>query len=115
MSDYDRDREPIGEPASEPIHDTERTTIIHTDSDRGRGGSVLIAVVLIIAVLALLFILFGGNLNRAADEVGVNVDVDTPKIDLKVPDVNINVPDNIKVELPDVDVETKDEGEAEKE
>ncbi len=110
MSDYNRDPEPV----REPIRETERTTVIHTDGDRGRGGSVLIAVVLIIAVLALLFILFGGNLNRAADEVGVNVDVDTPNVDLKVPDVNINVPDNIKVELPDVDVQTKDETEAEK-
>lgn len=88
MSDYDRD--------PEPIRETERTTVVHTDGDRGRGGGVIIAVILLIAVLALLFFLFGGNLNRAADEVGVNVNVDAPKVE--VPDLNVN--------LPDIDVHT---------
>jgi hypothetical protein len=97
MGDYDRDRE--------PIRDTERTTIVHTDGG-GRGGGMVIAVVLIIAVLALLYFLFGGNLNRAADEVGVNVNVDTPKVevpDVKIPDVDINVPENVNIDLSDGD------------
>jgi hypothetical protein len=101
MSDYDRDREPIRE--------TERTTVVTTGGDRGGGGGVLIAVVLIIAVLGLLFILFGGNFNKAADKVGVNVDVALPKTELKVPDIDVNVPDNINVQLPDVDVKSDPE------
>ena len=71
---------------------------------------MLIAVVVILAVLILLFVLFGGNLNRAADEVGVNVNVDTPKVE--VPDIDVNVPEKIEVDLPDVD--TKDEPPANK-
>ena len=100
MSDHDRERE--------TVRDTDRTTIIRTDGDRDRGGSgVLIAVVLIIALLGLLFFLFGGSFfNRAADNVGVNVNVAAPKID--VPDINVKVPDNVKVDLPDVKVKTDD-------
>ena len=56
----------------EPVRET---TIIHTDS--GGGAGTAIAVVLLIAVLALLFYLFGGQLlgSRTAD---VKVHVDTP-------------------------------------
>jgi hypothetical protein len=96
MGDYDRDREPLRE--------SERTTIITSDGDRGRGSGVLIAVVVILALLILLFVLFGGGFNRAADEVGVNVNVDTPKIE--IPDIDVKVPEKIEVDLPDVD--TKD-------
>jgi hypothetical protein len=92
------------DPDREPIRESERTTIISTDGDRGRGGGAIIAVVVILAVLILLFVLFGGNLNRAADEVGVNVDVETPKVEM--PNVDINVPEKIEVDLPEV--ETKD-------
>jgi hypothetical protein len=103
MGDYDRDRE--------PPRDTERTTIITSDGDRGRGSGVLIAVVVILAVLILLFVLFGGSLNRAADEVGVNVNVDTPQVEM--PDIDVKVPD-IDVNVPDVEVDTKDEPPANK-
>ena len=99
MSDHDRDRETIRE--------TDRTTVVHTDGGRS-GGGVLIAIVLILAVLALLFFLFGGGFNRTADEVGVNVDVDAPKVE--VPDVNVKIPDKIDVEIPDVDVKTDGDG-----
>lgn len=98
------------DPDREPLRESERTTIIATDGDRGRGGGAIIAVVVILAVLILLFVLFGGNLNRAADEVGVNVDVEAPK--LEVPNVDINVPEKIEVDLPEV--ETKDEPPANK-
>jgi hypothetical protein len=98
MGDYDRDREPLRE--------SERTTIITSDGNRGRGSGAVIAVVVILAVLVLLFVLFGGGLNRAADEVGVNVNVDTPKVE--VPDINVKVPEKIEVNVPDVDVQTKD-------
>ena len=98
------------DPDREPLRESERTTIITTDGDRGRGGGAIIAVVVILAVLVLLFVLFGGSLNRAADEVGVNVDVETPKVE--VPNVDINVPEKIEVDLPDVD--TKKEAPANK-
>jgi len=89
-----------------PPRDTERTTIIHTDGERRGGSGVLIAVVVIVALIILGYLFLGGGLNRAADEVGVNVNVDTPAV--QIPDVNINVPD-IDVDLPEVDVDTKDE------
>ena len=96
------------DPDREPLRESERTTIITTDGDRGRGGGAIIAVVVILAVLILLFVLFGGSLNRAADEVGVNVDVETPKVEM--PNIDINVPEKIEVDLPD----TKDEPPANK-
>lgn len=78
------DREP------EKVRDTERTTIIHTDGDRGGGGGILLAVVALILLAALLFFLFGGgNLGRTADEGDVNVNIDAP---IEVPDVNVEVP-----------------------
>ena len=79
---------------TEPVRERE-TTVVTTD---GGGGGVILAVVLILAVLALLYFLFSGSFNRAADEVGVNVNVEAPKIE---------VPDNIELKLPeDVDVTT---------
>jgi len=103
MSDHDRDREP------ERVRETDRTTtVVHTDGGGRRGGGgVLIAVLLIVALLALLFFLFGGNMNRAADEVGVNVDVDVPKVE--VPDVDLKVPEKIEVDVPK-EIEVKTEG-----
>jgi hypothetical protein len=92
MGDYDRDRE--------PARDTERTTIIESGR-RGGGGGLAIVAVVIVAVLALLFLLFGGYLNRAADEVGVNVDVAAPKLDIKVPDVEVNIPEKIELTVPE--------------
>ena len=100
MTDPDRGRE--------TIRDTERTTtVIQTDGNRG-GGGILLAVVLILVLLAILYFLFSGSFNRAADEVGVNVNVEAPKV--AVPDVNIKVPDKIDVNVPDVDVKTEGDG-----
>ena len=91
MTDPDRD--------PERIRDTERTTIIQTgDGERRGSGGVIIAVVLVLALLVLLFVLFGGGLNRAADEVGVNVNVDAPDLNVKIPD---------KIEIPNVEVKTE--------
>lgn len=110
----DRDRDPLGEP--ETVRETERTTVVHTGGDGGRGGGggLVIALVLLVAVVALLFYLFGGGLNRAADEVGVNVNVETPEIkttdiDVKLPDVDIG-----DVKLPDVDIDTDSGGDGNK-
>ena len=91
MTDPDRERE--------TVRDTERTTVIQTGGDRGGGGGVLLAVLVIVVLLAVLYFVFSGSFNRAADNVGVNVNVDAPKID--VPDVNLKVPDKIEVKVPD--------------
>lgn len=96
MTDPDRERE--------TIRDTERTTtVIQTDGGRGGGGGVILAVLLILVLLAILYFVFSGSFNRAADEVGVNVNVEAPKV--AVPDVNIKVPDKI-----DLDVKTDGDG-----
>ncbi|MGA9581869.1 MAG: hypothetical protein WBR13_07885 [Allosphingosinicella sp.] len=110
MTDPDRDREiprePIpGEPIPrETVRDTERTTIIQTDGGRDRGGGgMILAVVLVLALLALLYFVFSGGLNRTADSVGVNVNVETPEV--KMPDVDM--PDNIELKVPDeIDITT---------
>ncbi len=102
MTDPDRGREIPREPIPrETVRDTERTTIIQTGGrDRG-GGGVILALVLILALLAVLYFVFSGSFNSAADEVGVNVNVEAPKID---------VPDNIKLEVPEEIEVTTDGG-----
>lgn len=52
----------------------ERETVIHTDSGRGGGGTVL-AVVLLIAVLVVLFLLFGRDLLSGAETTDIKADV----------------------------------------
>ncbi len=93
MTDPDREREI----PRETVRDTERTTIIQTDGGRDRGGGgVILAVVLILALLALLYFLFSGSFNRAADEVGVNVNVEAP--DVSLPDkIDVKVPEEIDI------------------
>lgn len=93
MSDYDRE--------PEPVRETERTntTVVTTGGDRGGGGGVLLAVLVILVLLAVLYFVFSGSFNRAADKVGVNVNVDAPKVE--VPDVNVKVPDKIELKVPD--------------
>jgi hypothetical protein len=100
MGDHDRERE--------TIRDTERTTVVHTDSDGGGGGGIVLVVILILVVLAVLYFVFSGSFNRAADEVGVNVNVGAPSV--AVPDVNLKVPDKIEVKVPDVEVKTDGQG-----
>ena len=100
MTDPDREREI----PRETVRDTERTTIIQTDGggDRG-GGGVILAILLILVLLGVLYFLFGGGLNRAADEVGVNVNVETPKVEMP----KVDMPDKIELNVPDkIDVTT---------
>ena len=100
MTDPDRERE--------TVRDVERTTtVVSTGGDRG-GGGALLAVLVIIVLLAVLYFVFSGTFNRAADDVGVNVNVEAPKVD--VPDVNLKVPDKIEVTVPDVDVKADGDG-----
>ena len=104
MTDPDREREI----PRDTVRDTERTTIIQTDGGRDRGGGgVILAVVLILALLAVLYFVFSGSFNRAADSVGVNVNVDTPKVEMPT----IDMPDKIELEVPDkIDVTTDGDG-----
>ena len=70
-----------------PVEVERETTVINAGGDRGGGGMVAaVVVLLLIAVLAFLF--FGGYFERAADDVGVNVNVEAP--DVKMPDINID-------------------------
>ena len=100
MTDPDREREI----PRETVRDTERTTIIQTDSGRDRGGGgVILAVLLVLVLLGVLYFLFSGSFNRAADEVGVNVNVEAPKVDVPA----VDLPDKIEVKVPDeIDVTT---------
>lgn len=86
----------MSDPERETVHDTERTTttVVQTDGGRGSGGVVL-AVILILVLLAVLYFIFSGSFNRAADSVGVNVNVEAPKVE--VPDVKI--PDKIELDV----------------
>lgn len=102
MTDPDRQREP------ETVREVERTTtVVATGGDRG-GGGALLAVLVIVVLLAVLYFVFSGSFNRAADEVGVNVNVEAPKVE--VPDVNLKVPDKIELKVPDVDVKSDGDG-----
>ena len=57
----------------------ERETVVVTDGDRGRGGGTLLAVVLLIAVLVVLFLLFGQDLmSGIGGAEKVDVDVNLP-------------------------------------
>lgn len=83
MSD-ERDR-PVVDP--EPRVERE-TTVIHAGSGDGGGGGVIALVVVLLLVAVGAFLFFGGYLDRAADDVGVNVNVEAP--DIKMPDINID-------------------------
>ena len=84
MTDPDRDR--IVEET--PPRVERETTVVTTNG--GGGGGTVVAILVILVVAVLLFLYFGGYLNRATDEVGVNVNVEAPEVQL--PDVDINVP-----------------------
>lgn len=78
----------------EPERHVEReTTVINTGERRG-GGGLVAAIVLLLVVVVLAFLFFSGSFNQAADEVGVNVNVDAPDItipEVEVPDVDVDV------------------------
>lgn len=99
MSDYDR---PPGQtPDPPPVYDhvTERTTIVTTETGGRSSGVWIVAILLVVALLAILFLVFGDRFGRAED-IGVNVNIDAPKVE--IPDtVKIDVPDKVEVDLPD--------------
>jgi hypothetical protein len=68
--------------ANDRERDSDRTTIVTRDGD-GRGGAVIILVVaVIILLLAVLF--FAGAFNRD-DAQDLNVDMNTPDVNVIVP------------------------------
>ncbi|MGZ8282650.1 MAG: hypothetical protein ACXWUN_06815 [Allosphingosinicella sp.] len=87
MDDRDPERVIIEEPAPRVERET---TVIHT-GDRGGGSGVLIAVVLLILVVVGAFFFFGGGLEKAVDQTEINVNVETP--DINLPDVDLTLPE----------------------
>jgi hypothetical protein len=87
MDERDPERVIIEEPAPRVERET---TVIHT-GDRGGGGGLIAAIVLLIVVAVGAFLLFGGGLEKATDEIDVNVNVDAPKVEL--PDIDIDAPE----------------------
>lgn len=80
---------------TDKVRDTERTTIVQTDGDRG-GGGLLVALLVLVLLVVLLFFLFGGGLTGGGEEGDVNVNVEAPELtvpDIEVPDVNITLPE----------------------
>jgi len=65
------------------------TTIIQTGERRGGGGAVA-AIVALVVIALIAFVYFGGYLQKAADEVNVDINVTAPNIEL--PDVKIESP-----------------------
>ena len=72
-----------------PVEVERETTVINTGGGGG-GGSPIVALLVVAVIAVAAFLCFGGYLQRAADDVDVNVNVEAPKIEL--PDVNINLP-----------------------
>jgi hypothetical protein len=71
-----------------PVEVERETTVINAGGDRGGGGGTVAAVVVLLLIAVLAFLFFGGYFESAADEVGVNVNVEAP--DVKMPDINID-------------------------
>ncbi|HET9427898.1 MAG TPA: hypothetical protein VFO69_06020 [Allosphingosinicella sp.] len=86
----DRERVEI-EPERRVEHET---TVINTGERSGGSGGLIAAIVLLLVVAILAFLFFSGSFDQAADEVGVNVNVEAPDItipEVEVPDVDIDV------------------------
>ncbi len=78
----------------EPERRVERETTVINTGERSGGGGLIAAIVLLLVVAVLAFLFFSGSFNQAADEVGVNVNVDAPDVtipEVEVPDVDIDV------------------------
>jgi hypothetical protein len=87
--------------ADDSERETERTTIVRSDGD-GRGSAwIILVVALIVIILALLF--FGGVFDR--DESELNVQINTPDVNVIVPETQVPVVTVPEVQVPpDVNV-----------
>jgi len=84
--------------ADDSERDSERTTIVTSDGDgRGSAAIVLVVVVLIVILLAALF--FGGAFNRG-EERELNVDINTPDVNVIVPQTQVPVVTVPEVQVP---------------
>ena len=81
----ERDERPV---EVEPRVERETTVIQTGNGGGGGGGGVIALVVVLLAAAVIAFLFFGGMFERAADEVGINVNVEAP--DVKMPDINID-------------------------
>jgi len=85
-----RDEEHAGscKVADDDERDTKRTTIVTSDRE-GRGGAVLVVAVMVILVL-LLLLFFGGGFKRD-EQPQLNVDVNTPDVNVIMPQTQVPV------------------------
>ena len=88
----ERERETVIVEETQPTRVERDTTVIATDGGGGSGGTI--AAILVLLILAVLgFLYFNGSLGGGGDETNLNVNVEAP---------NIDVPDKIDVDLPEV-------------
>ncbi len=71
-----------------PVEVERETTVINTGGGGGGGGGTIVALLVLVVIAVAVFLFFGGYLERAADKVDVNVNVEAPKVEL--PDINID-------------------------
>jgi hypothetical protein len=82
--------------ADDKEHDTERTTIVRSNGNGGGAAGIILVAALILIILAVLFL--GGFLNREEEEE-LNVQINTPDVNLILPETQVPV-----TTIPDVQV-----------
>lgn len=56
----------------------EKTTVVETGG--GGGGTAIAVIVGVVAILAILYLIFGsGMLNKAPDKIDADIKIETPK------------------------------------
>jgi len=83
--------------ANDRERDSDRTTIVTRDGD-GRGGAIIILVVAVI-VLLLAVLFFVGAFNRD-DQQDLNVDMNTPDVNVIVPPTQVPMTPMPEVQSP---------------
>lgn len=68
---------------------THETTVINTGGGGGGGGTIVALLVLVVLAIGA-FLFFGGYLRNSGDDLNLNVNVETPKVEL--PDIKIETP-----------------------
>lgn len=81
-----------------PVEVERETTIIQTGNGGGGGGVGLLAVIVLLVLAVGAFLYLGGYLQRAANDVDVNLNVEAPKVEL--PDIKVETPKSEPAEAP---------------